>query len=75
MLPSNQKRVIEQTKFAYSSLGFIWKKKNEDQGIKQFEALKALKPEEVLKALKPEKKSRTRVNGRTFSKKYKHWWN
>ena len=31
------------------------KKKNEDQGIKQFEALNALKPEQVLKALKPEK--------------------
>ena len=48
----------------------IWKKKQkqiktiEDQGIKYVEALKALKPEE---------KSRTRINGRTFSKKGKKW--
>ena len=41
--------MIEQAKFAYSPLGKVFRKqvKNiEDQGIKQVEALKALKPEE-----------------------------
>ena len=56
ILPSNQKRVIEQAKFAYYPLGKILEKQRktiEDQGINQVEALKALKPEKVLKALKP----------------------
>ena len=44
---SDQSRTIEQAKFTYSSLLF-WKSNNiiEDQGTKQFEALKTLKPEE-----------------------------
>ena len=56
ILPSNQKRVTEQTMFAYYPLGKILEKQRktiEDQGINQVEALKALKPEKVLKALKP----------------------
>ena len=50
ILPSDQKRVIEQAKFAYFPLGKAFEKQiktTEDQGIKQVEALKALKPEEA----------------------------
>ena len=49
ILPSDQKRVIEQAKFAYSPLGKAFEKLTktiEDQGVKQVEALKALKPVE-----------------------------
>ena len=41
--------MIEQAKFAYSPLRIVFRKQVktiEDQGIKQVEALKALKPEE-----------------------------
>ena len=57
ILPSDQRRVIEQSKFPYSPLGKALEKPRkiiEDQGIKQVEALKALKPKEHLKPLKPE---------------------
>ena len=46
ILPSDQRRVIEQAKFTYSPLGKaieIQIKRIEDQGEKQIEALKALK--------------------------------
>ena len=49
ILPSDQSRIIEEAKFAYSPLGKAFEKQIkiiEDQGIKQAEALKALKPEE-----------------------------
>ena len=49
ILPSDQSRIIEQAKFTYSPLGKAFEKQIktiEDQGIKQVEALKALKPEE-----------------------------
>ena len=49
ILPSDQGRVIVQAKFTYSPLGKVLQKQTqtiEDQGIKQVEALKALKPEE-----------------------------
>ena len=42
ILPSDETRIIERDKFTYYLLG----KAVEDQGIKQVEALKALKPEE-----------------------------
>ena len=48
ILPSDQSRIIEQAKFTYSSLGKALKKETktmEDQGRKQTEALKVLKPE------------------------------
>ena len=47
-LPSDQSGIIEQAKFTYSPLGNTFEKQIkiiEDQGIKQLEALKALKPE------------------------------
>ena len=46
-LPSNQQQIIEQAKFTYSSLGKGFEKQIEtigDQGQKQVEALKDLKP-------------------------------
>ena len=49
ILPSNQSRIIVQAKLTYSPLGKAFEKQIktiEEQGIKQFEALKALKPEE-----------------------------
>ena len=44
--PSYQSRIMEQVRFKYSLLGKVFEKKIktiEDQGIKQVEALKALK--------------------------------
>ena len=49
ILPSDQGRIIAQAKFAYSSLGKAFENQTktiEDLGIKQVEALKALKSEE-----------------------------
>ena len=49
ILPSDQSRIIEQAKFTYSPLNKAFEEQIEtieDQGIKQVEALKALKPEE-----------------------------
>ena len=49
-MPSYQSRIIEQAKFTYSPLGKAFEKQiktTEDQGLKQVEALKALKPEEI----------------------------
>ena len=53
LLPSNQQQIIEQAKFAYSTLGKAYEKQIkiiEDQREKQFNALKSLeslKPKEV----------------------------
>ena len=46
---SNQQQIIQQAKFTYSPLGKAFEKqikKIEDQGQKQVEALKNLKPKE-----------------------------
>ena len=46
ILPSNQRQIIEQTKFTYSPLGKAFGKQtktNEDQGKKQVDALESLK--------------------------------
>ena len=48
ILLSDQSRIIKQAKFTYSPLGKAFQKPTktiEDQGIKQVEALKVLKPE------------------------------
>ena len=47
IFPSEQSRIIEQVKFTYSPLGEALEKLKtiEDQGIRQVEALKALKTE------------------------------
>ena len=47
MIPSDQSRMIEQDKFTYSPLGKAFEKQIKtvkDQGKKQLEALKVLKP-------------------------------
>ena len=49
ILPSNQQQIIEQTKFTYSLLRKAFEKQIKtivDQGEKQVEALKCLKPKE-----------------------------
>ena len=49
LLPSNQQQIIEQTKFTYSPLGKAFEKQIktiEDQGQKQVDALRNLKPKE-----------------------------
>ena len=49
ILPFDQRRVVKQVKFPYSPLGKAFEKQIktiENQGIKQIEALKALKPDE-----------------------------
>ena len=53
--PSDQSRIIEQTKFTYSPLGRVLEKQVktiEDQGTKKVEALKALKLEETKEEIK-----------------------
>ena len=50
ILPSNQQKIIKQAKFTYSSLGKAFQKQIktiEDQGQKQVETLKSLKPETI----------------------------
>ena len=50
ILPSNQQKIIEQTKFTYSPLGKTFDKQIitiEDQGKKQVDALEKLKPKEI----------------------------
>ena len=57
-MPSDQSRIIEQTKFTYSPLGKAFEKQIkiiECQGIKQIEALKALKTEENKEDIKSNK--------------------
>ena len=50
ILPSNQQQMIEQARFNYSPLGKAFEKQAktiEDQGQKQINALKVLKPKAV----------------------------
>ena len=54
ILPSNQQQIIEQAKFTYSPLGKAFEKQIktiEDQGQKQVDALKDLKPKEQTKPI------------------------
>ena len=54
ILPSNQQQIIEQAKFTYSALGKAFEKQIktvEDQGEKQIDALKDLKPKEQTKSI------------------------
>ena len=57
-LPSNQKQIIEQTKFTYSPLGNAFEKQIktiEDQGKKQVDALNTLKSDNNNKKLEIKK--------------------
>ena len=63
ILPSNQQQIIEQAKFTYSPLGKAFEKQIktiEDQGEKQVDVLKNLKPKEQTKAI--EDKSNNQSN-------------
>ena len=54
ILPSNQQQIIEQARFTYSPLGKAFKKQTktiEDQGKKQVDTLKNLKPKKQTKAI------------------------
>ena len=54
ILPSNQEQIIEQAKFTYYPLGKAFEKQIktiEDQGQKQIDALKDLKPKEQTKPI------------------------
>ena len=54
ILPSNQQQIIEEAKFTYSPLGKTFEKQVkaiEDQGQKQEDALKNLKPKEQTKPI------------------------
>ena len=54
IVPSNQQQIIEQAKFIYSPLGKAFEKQIktiEDQGPKQVDALKDLKPKEKTKTI------------------------
>ena len=54
ILPSNQQQIIEQARFTYSPLGKAFEKPIktiEDQGKKQIEAFKNLKPKEQTKSI------------------------
>ena len=58
ILPYDKSRIIEQAKFTYSPLGKAFEKQVktiEDQEIKQFQTLKALKPEENQEDIKSTK--------------------
>ena len=66
ILPSNQQQIIEQARFTYSPLGKAFEKQIktiEDQGQKQVEALKELKPKEQTKPIKdkPNNQSKTTI--------------
>ena len=63
ILPLDQKIVTEQAKFAYFPLGKAFEKQTktiEEQEKKQVE---------ILEILDPEKKSKTKINQRTFSQR------
>ena len=54
ILPSNQQQIVEQAKFTYSPFGKAFEKQMKaikDQGERQVEALKDLKPEKQTKSI------------------------
>ena len=66
ILPPDQRRVIEQAKFTYSSLrkAFVKQTKTiEDQGIKPSWSFNSFKI----------RRRRTRISGKTLPKKYENW--
>ena len=69
ILPSNQQQIIEQAKFTYSPLGKAFEKQIkaiENQGQKQIEALKDLKPKEQTKATEGESSNQSKATN-TFN--------
>ena len=67
-MPSDQKQIIEQAKFTYSPLDKAFGKQTktiEDQGEKQVDASKVLKP----------KSAGPKINWRNFFDGWKKYWN
>ena len=64
ILPSNQQQIIEQARFTYSPLGKDSEKQIkiiEDQGQKQIDALKSLKPKEQTKPIEDKSNNQSRA--------------
>ena len=64
ILPSNQQQIIEQAKFTYSPLGKAFDKQIktiEDQGEKQVDALKSLKPKEEKKPIEDKSNNKSKA--------------
>ena len=71
ILPSNQKQIIEQTKFTCSPLGKAFEKQIktvEDQGKKQLEALKVLKPKEQTKTIEGKSDNKLSMQKETYNR-------
>ena len=65
-MPSNQQQVVEQARFTYFPLGKAFEKQIKttwDQGQKQVDALKDLKPKEQTKSIedKPNNQSKATI--------------
>ena len=80
ILPSNQQQIIEQAKFTYSPLGKAFEKQIktiEDQGKKQTDTLKSLKPKEETKPIedKPNNQLRAAIIFNELIKKRKDLMN
>ena len=64
ILPSNQQLIIEQARFTYSPLGKAFEKQIktiEDQGQKQIDALKDLKPKEQTKPIEDKSNNQSKA--------------
>ena len=64
ILPSNQQQIIEQARFTYSPLGKVFEKQIktiEDQGQKQVDALKDLKPKEQTKPIEDKSNNQSKA--------------
>ena len=64
ILSSSQKQILEQAKFTYSPLGKAFEKQIktiEDQGKKQIDALKDLKPKEQTKPIEDKSNNQSKT--------------
>ena len=64
ILPSNQQQIIEQAKYFYSPLGKAFQKQIktiEDQGEKQIDALRDLKPKEQAKLIEDKSNNQSKA--------------
>ena len=71
ILPSNQQQIIEQAKFTYSPLGKAFEKQTKtikDQGQKQVEALKDLKPKKQTKAIEGKSDNKFSIQKETYNR-------
>ena len=71
ILLSNQQQIIEQAEFTYSPLGKTFEKQIktiEDQGKKQVEALKDLKPEEQTIAIENDSNGKLSIQKEIYDK-------